>query len=199
MLMGCSEENSASQNSIEVNELSEEKIENEIPKLHSVISYEEALNICNLPNVSGITLSNDKNNCQWFVSNFGKGFAIECRVNAIDGDLISNEKYSLPELPGEEPKHIPLNEIKIGERAAVNTALNDERVIEWYTEHENGIIEKVSLEGTDYPILWRISFEDKSSFSLLSASVNASSGEIISVRGMDLGGIGNLMNEENKR
>lgn len=150
--------------------------------LPPTVSYIEAIRVCNLTNLTHLTLKNYNGRWIWNLATFSNEnlIRIGCRVNAEDGKVIKIEQIVLPNLPV-STKYIPAEKIKIDEHSAVEIALKNKEVVEWLAKHDNAIIDRISLESSPKHTLWRIMWADESRFAVLTASINATTGEQISV------------------
>ncbi|AEA46295.1 PepSY domain-containing protein [Archaeoglobus veneficus] len=158
--------------------------------LPPTISYNQAIQVCNLTNLTHITLKNYDGRWEWSLTFAENGLIYHCRIDAKSGKVISTEGMNLPNLPNiQPPTPIPLKKIKIDEHAAFKAAIKNEEVVKWLTLHKNASIDRISLESSPKVTLWRIAWADESSFAVLMVAVNATSGELISVRGASFGGL----------
>lgn len=109
-------------------------------------------------------------------------------MDAESGELVYFEMLNLPNSGFEPPRTIPLDKVRIDEHAAFETAVKNESAAKWLAKHKNADLDGISLESSSKVTLWRIILADEVNFAVLMVAVNATSGEIISVRGADFGG-----------
>jgi len=185
LLSGCSDRNNQKgiRNETEVNFSS-------INLLPQTISYDQAVQTCNLTNLTHITLKNYNGRWEWSLTFVENGKVYYCRVDAKSGKVISVWRANLPNLSGiKPPSLIPFEKIRIDEHVAFETAIKNRGVAEWLAVHKNATLDRISLENSPRVILWRITWTDESNFAVLMAAVNATGGELISVRGASFGGM----------
>ncbi len=151
----------------------------EVPTLPPVVTYDRAIGACNLTGLTGITLNNYSGKWMWELTFENGTTTVFCRV---DGKGKNVSIIKLPVTLHSDP--IPLRKIRIDEHAAFEAAIENERVVKWIENH-NARIDRISLESSPKVTLWRIYLSAEKSF--LMVAVNATSGDLISVRGASFG------------
>ncbi len=176
LLSGCSDRNDQS-----------EKVNFSSADLPKTISYIQAIQACNLTNLTNIALKNHYGRWEWSLTFFESNKLYYCRVDS-EGELVYVERLDLPNLSGiEPPKTIPLDKIRIDEHVAFETAVKNESAAKWLAKHKNADLDGISLESSFKVTLWRVTWTDEANFAVLMVAVNATSGEVISVRGAGFG------------
>lgn len=189
LLIGCSEDNQKGNQSVKKGE--DTVVSNiSLSNLPDTVSYSEAVKACNLTSLTSITLKKHNKRYEWMLSFYIDGLMVFCNVDARDGTVTDTKQMQFPDLPGSSPpRHIPLEKIKVDDQSAVKISLENEKVKKWLNKHQNAILDKISLENSPNQTLWRITWADKSTYSVLMSSVNVTTGEQISVYSFSLGGV----------